>query len=100
MGETLCGWFGIEIDKFPQIVENKKIASVHHFMSSYLKKKPSDSAYRGLDYIEDIFKGLNEYLVYVCEILMNAGRQNEAKGIYLRHNLQIKDFNKTFSGAK
>lgn len=98
--ETICNKCGFEIDEFPQLVENKKRGSVRYFMSQYLKKKPTDPQFRGINRIEDLFTGLNEYLVFMCEILMAEGKQQEAKGVYLRNKLKVSDFNKTLIGAK
>ena len=94
--ETLLTAFGMDIDDFPQIVENKKIGAVRFFLGSYLQKKPSHVDYRGLDWVEDLFKGLPEYLVIVCDLLFKAGKIHEAKGIFIRHNLSVKDFNTSF----
>jgi hypothetical protein len=40
-----------------------------------------------LDRIEDMFLGLNGMMAYLVEDLVYKNKINEAKGIYLRHNL-------------
>jgi len=39
ISETMCTKFGIPIDDFPQIVNEKKRNSIRFYLSSYLKKK-------------------------------------------------------------
>jgi hypothetical protein len=38
--------------------------------------------------IEDMFMGFTQMLRYLCEDLHHKNRLNDAKGIYLRNNLQ------------
>ena len=64
----------------------------------YLKKKPTENAFRGLNRIEEMFYGLPEYLVLLCEMLIQEGKLNEAKGIYIRNKLKANDFNKSYGG--
>ena len=92
LSDTLCTKFGISVEEFPEIVYEKKKGSIMFFLYSYLKKKPSNPAYRSLNRIEEIFVGLPEYLVMLCELLVKENRTNEAKGIFLRNGLTINDF--------
>ena len=55
---------------------------------SYLKKKSGDKDYRGLNRVEEMFHGLPEYLVLLIELLVQDGKINEAKGIFIRNKLK------------
>ena len=46
-----------------------------------------------------MFKGLPEYSAMLCELLAKDNRMDEAKGVYNRAGLQVKDFNK-LTGSK
>ena len=65
---------------------------------SYLKKKPGDKDYRGLNRVEEMFYGLPEYLVLLIELLVQDGKINEAKGIFIRNKLKQTDFNRSYGG--
>ena len=66
-------------------------------MHKYLKE-PTDSAeYRGLDRVVELFDGLNDLLCYTCQQLVAAKKKQEAKGIYVRHNLKPEDFVKAYA---
>tara|TARA_B110000285_G_C15076368_1_gene590980 strand:- start:1210 stop:1512 length:303 start_codon:yes stop_codon:yes gene_type:complete len=88
IAETLCGKFDIPIDDFPQIVSEKKKGSIRFYLSSYLKKNQGDVAFRGLNRVEEMFHGLPEYLVMLCEALAKENRMDEVKGIYIRNGLK------------
>jgi hypothetical protein len=81
-------------------VNHKKTGSVRFYLNQYLKKKSNDWLYRGLNRVEELFKGLPEYLVKLCEILVNEKRMDEAKGVYVRNNLTVADFEKSFVNIK
>lgn len=38
-------------------------------------------------------------ITILCETLFNSNRKNEAKGIFLRHRLRIKDFEIVFKNT-
>ena len=42
--------------------------------------------------IEELFVGLPEYLVMLCEMLAKENRINEAKGIFVRNDLKLENF--------
>jgi hypothetical protein len=58
-----------------------------------LKKKQNDTAFRGLNRVEEMFNGLPEYLAILCESLAKENRMDEAKGIYQRNGLKVNHFN-------
>jgi hypothetical protein len=45
-----------------------------------------------LNRIEELFVGLPEYLVMLCEMLAKENRNNEAKGIFVRNDLKLENF--------
>ena len=98
--DGLCTKFGVSIDEYPQLVNYKKTGSVRYHANQYLKKKKSDWQFRGLNRVEEVFKGLPEYLVKLCEILVHEERMDEAKGVYTRNNLTVVDFEKAFVDIK
>ena len=98
--DGLCTKFGLSIDDYPQLVNYKKTGSVRFYLNQYLKKKTTDWQYRGLNRVEELFKGLPEYLVKLCEILVNEKRMDEAKGVYVRNNLTVANFEKAFVNIK
>ena len=67
--------------------------SVWEFMDDYVGKEPTDPKYRGLHRIEDLLmNGKKKMFVLLCQELVSHERENEAKGIFIRHKLDIKDF--------
>ena len=86
--EKLCDQLNIDLDEFPQIVFEKKVSAVQFYLQNYLKKDMSDPEYKGLDRVEEMFLGLPDKIIILCEILFNANRKNEAKGIFIRNNLK------------
>ena len=98
--DGLCTKFGLSIDDYPQLVNYKKVGSVRFYANQYLKKKKSDWQFRGLNRVEEVFKGLPDYLVKLCEILVHEKRMDEAKGVYTRNNLTVADFEKAFVNIK
>ena len=87
MIEQCCLKFGLDPEEFPKLMEGKTINGVLFFLNQYLKKKPSDPEFKGLDRIEDLMKGCPEMLSFAVQFLMQAGKSHEAKGIYLRNKL-------------
>ena len=64
------------------------MSAVQFYLQNYLKKDMSDPEYKGLDRVEEMFLGLPDKIIILCEILFNANRKNEAKGIFIRNNLK------------
>lgn len=89
VAEDLCEKFGVPLEKYPQLKDNKIRNSVRFFLGKYLKKSEKDKEYMGLDHIESLFKGLPECLVHLCEQLLKANKKMEAKGVFKRNNLKI-----------
>jgi hypothetical protein len=52
----------------------------------------------GLDKIEDLLRGEVELLTYLVYKLYNDGRKHEAKGVYMRHKLEVDDFSQNLVG--
>ena len=98
--DSLCTKFGISIDEYPKLVNHKKSGSVRFYLNQYLKKKPTDWQFRGLNRVEELFRGLPEYLVKLCEMLVNEKRIDEAKGVYVRNKLTVSDFEKAYVNIK
>ena len=96
--DSLCSKLSVSIDNFPELVESKKRNAVSYFLGNYLKNKPEDAQYWGLDQVEDILTGLKEYLVILIELLHSKGRLHEAKGVMKRHNIEISDFPEKLQG--
>jgi len=67
LSDTLCTKLGISIDDFPQIVTEKKKNGIRFFLSSYTKKKQNDTAFRGLNRVEEMFLGLPKDMALLCE---------------------------------
>lgn len=62
-------------------------------MDDYVGKNPEDPKYRGLHRIEDMLMGGKKRMfVLLCEDLVSHGKQMDAKGIYIRHELRYDDF--------
>jgi len=97
--DSLCTKFGFSIDDYPQLVNHKKSGSVRFYLNQYLKKKPTDWQFRGLNRVEELFRGLPEYLVKLCEMLVNEKRMDEAKGVYVRNILTVGDFDKALPSS-
>ena len=67
--------------------------SIWEFIDDYIFKEPTDPKYRGLHRIEDLLmNGKKRMFVLLCEELVLHKRENEAKGIFIRHQLSMKDF--------
>lgn len=67
--------------------------SIWEFMDDYVGKDPTDPKFRGLHRIEDLLMGGKKRMfVLLCEELVAHNKSNEAKGIYIRHQLTMKDF--------
>jgi len=98
--DTLCTKFGIPIEDFPQIVTEKKKNGIRFYLMSYTKKKQNETAFRGLNRVEEMFSGLPEYLALLCEQLAKDNRMDEIKGIYVRNGLKVNDFDKMKGGKK
>ena len=96
--DTLCQKLGIPIDSFPVLVESKKRNAVSYFLGNYLKNKPEDPQYWGLDQVEDLLKGINEYLIILIDLLYQKGRLHEAKGVLQRHGIKSQDFPESLQG--
>ena len=68
---------------------------------SYTKTKPTDTKFRGLNRVEEMFAGLPEYLVLLIEYLAkDKDRMDEIKGIYTRNGLKPGHFDKIKGGKK
>lgn len=96
--ETLLKGFDTEIDNFPQLIYIKKENSIRYHLGNYLRKKPDSSDFMGLDRIENLLSGMKMELALVCDMLMQKGKNMEAKGIFDRNKLTPDDFN--FEGGK
>lgn len=67
--------------------------SIWEFMDDYVGKNPDDPKYRGLHRIEDLLQGGKKRMfVLLCEELVSCGKSMDAKGISIRHQLRIQDF--------
>jgi hypothetical protein len=90
--DNLCQKIGVSLDEFPILVESKKKNAVNYFLGNYLKNKPEDPGYWGLDQVEDLLTDLPEYLAVLIDLLYQKSRLHEAKGVFMRHNLKATDF--------
>jgi hypothetical protein len=99
--DTLCTKFGIPIEDFPSLVTEKKKNGIRYHLMSYTKTKPTDTKFRGLNRVEEMFAGLPEYLVLLIEYLAkDKDRMDEIKGIYTRNGLKPGHFDKIKGGKK
>lgn len=84
----MISYFKFDINEYPDVKEKILKKTVRYYLGRYLYKKPMDPDYMTLSKIEDLLQGLILPLVYLVDDLVQKGKMNEAKGIYLRHRLQ------------
>lgn len=80
--------FKLDINSYPEVKERMFKASMRYYLSLYLFKKPDDPEYMSLKKIEDLFLGIKPMLGYLAEDLLFKGRGNDAKGLFMRHDLR------------
>lgn len=78
---------GAKLEDYPLIREFMRQKAVNFFLQSYLYTKPTDPNYKGLDRIEDLLEGQHYELAVVVANLIKQRRLNEAKGVFLRHQI-------------
>jgi hypothetical protein len=79
------------------LVHKKKVGAVRWHLGNYLNQKAGVNTI-GLDHVENLMVGLNEELALMCEQLVFNDRKMEAKGVFDRNKLTVKDFE--FKGGK
>ena len=92
IADKLVSSFGLDIENYPELVYRRKLNAVLFFVNNYLEKKPGDKDYMELTKVESFFEGLNDCLAILCEILMRNNKRMEAKGVFDRNKLTIKNF--------
>lgn len=70
--------------------QDKKVLNRH--IASYLKVPESSSEHRGLNRVEELYFGQKGHLAYISAKLWENGKPIEAKGIQIRNNLELLDF--------
>ena len=86
---TLIKLWGFDVNDFPAVKERLMKGSMRFYLARYLYNKPGMEDFMSLDKIEDMFSGFRPMLGYLCEDLVFKGKENEAKGVMLRHGLDI-----------
>ena len=61
--------------------------SMRYFLGRNLYKKSNQQDFLTLDRIEDLLSGFKQMLSYLAEDLAHKNKLHEAKGIYLRNQL-------------
>ena len=79
----------LEVNDFPLVKERLMKSSMRFYLSRYLYNKPGMDDYMSLDKIEDMFSGFKPMLGYLVEDLVFKGKENEAKGVMIRHGLDV-----------
>jgi hypothetical protein len=79
--------FKFNADDFPEVKERVMKSSMRYFLGRNLYKKQNQTDFLTLDRIEDLLSGFKQMTSYLVEDLVAKGKPHEAKGIYIRHQL-------------
>ena len=85
---SLIKEYKYDIEEFPDVKERLMKSSMRYYLGRFLFKKPNQEEFISLHKIEDLFDGFRGMLAYLVEDLTYKSKYNEAKGLYMRHNLQ------------
>lgn len=80
----------VPLDDYPQLKMRKIMNSVSYFYSA-TKRSKTDSEYKSLWKVEELFYGLTDCLVMLVSLVYKKNKM-QAKGIYQRNKLTLKDF--------
>ena len=80
--------FGFNADDFPEVKERIMKNSMRFFLGRNLYKNQNQQDFITLDRIEDLLSGFKQMLSYLAEDLTHKNKIQEAKGIFLRNQLE------------
>lgn len=80
--------FNFNSDDFPEVKERIMKSSMRFFLGRNLYKNQNQQDFLTLDRIEDLLSGFKQMLSYLAEDLAHKNKIQEAKGIYLRNQLE------------
>lgn len=94
----ICCNLDLNIESFPLLTMNHDQKVINRYLGQYLKIPKTSPEHRGLNRVEELYNGYPRHLAYISTKLWENGKPVEAKGVQMRHDLEMQHFEDTNKG--